>query len=104
MHKNRILCYFLLYDIEIEGGKNVFLQITTHHSRDTSFASPSLKERSLLVSPHPALYRAAGRSAQGSHYTYKTAPVKEDLHVVSSFLSFGDEVAKTEESTVLMCL
>lgn len=38
------------------------------------------------------------------HTTYKTAPAKKDLHVVSWFLSFGDEVANTEESTVLVSL
>lgn len=64
--KNRIFCA-TVYDIETEG-KIKMLQITTHHSHDTSFVSPSLTERSLLVPPHPALYRAAGRSAQGSHY------------------------------------
>jgi len=41
MHNEyNIICYLLLYDIEIEGVNIIFffLQITTHHSRDTSLA------------------------------------------------------------------
>lgn len=42
----------------------------------------------------------AAATVHKDHTTYKRAPVSQDLHGASSFLSFGDEVANTEEAMV----
>lgn len=76
------------------------LQITT---RMTPHSSLRRWRKDLYWYPQTLPYRAAGE-VHKDHTTYKTAPVKKDLHVVSLFLSFGDEVANTEESTVLTWL
>lgn len=89
-----------------ETNKKKKLQITTDHSNDTSFISPSWTERSLLASPNPALYRAAVRSAQGSHYLQNSTCEKRRFtcSVIAFSVFVGDEVANTEQSTVSMCL
>lgn len=92
----------LLYGIEIEGKKSYKSPHTTHM---TPHSSLHRWQKDLYWYPQKPCPTAQPGEVHKDHTTYKTAPVKEkDLHVVSSFLSFGDEVANTEESTVLMCL
>lgn len=109
MHKNRILS--TTFHWKILKLKEMFyfiilfffLQITTHHSHDTSFISPSFDRKIFIGILKPCPTAQPGQ-VHKDHTTYKTAPVKKDLHVMSLFLSSGDEVANTEQSTVLTCL
>lgn len=88
---------FTLYDTETEGEKSYKSPHTTH---TTPHWSLRRRQKDLYWYPHTLACTAQPGEVHKEHTTYKTAPVKEDLHVVSSFLSFGDEVANTEESTV----
>lgn len=90
MHnKDNIICYLFLYDIKIERVNiNYFFFFLNHHTPLTRhLIRLSIVDGKIFIGI-PALYRAApGEVHEESHDLQKTAPAKEDLHVVVSQVS-----------------
>lgn len=105
--KGELTCIKIEYSVlpftEIEGKKTKCYK-SPHTTHVTPHSSLRCWQKDLYWYPQTLPYRAAGRSAQGSHYLQNsTCEQRFTCSVIVSQL-FGDEVANTEESTVLMCL
>lgn len=75
----------------------LFFFFTNHHTPLTwHLIHLSIVNRKIFIGILNLFPTAHLGQVHKDHTTYRTAPVKEDLHVMSLFLSFGDEVANTE--------